>query len=124
MSAPQPAAEAAFVHFPTGLVGLPEMRHFRLSAIPDSPLLALDETDGEFGLIVAPAATLFPEQADKLRARCALGEHDQLLVVLNLTDAGVTANLAGPLVIDARSGTGRQLLVEDQAFPLRAPIAR
>jgi hypothetical protein len=26
--------------------------------------------------------------------------------------------------IGARSGTGRQLLVEDQAFPLRAPIAR
>ena len=35
----------------------------------------------------------------------------------------VTANLAGPLVIDMQKATARQLVVEDPEFPLQAPVS-
>ena len=35
---------------------------------------------------------------------------------------GITANLAGPLVIDIKKGTARQLVIEDPDFPLQVPV--
>jgi flagellar assembly factor FliW len=35
----------------------------------------------------------------------------------------VTANLAGPLVVDLDSATARQLVLEDPDFPLQAPVS-
>jgi flagellar assembly factor FliW len=47
-----------------------------------------------------------------------------LLVVANPAESGTTVNLLAPIVVNARTGIGAQLILEDQDFPLRAVLAR
>ena len=35
----------------------------------------------------------------------------------------ITANLAGPLVIDMQQAIARQLVIEDPEFPLQVPVS-
>lgn len=47
-----------------------------------------------------------------------------LLVVANPGASGTTVNLLAPIVVNARTAVGAQLILEDQDLPLRAELAR
>lgn len=122
MTAPQAAIE---IMFPEGLVGLPALVRHRLSAVPDSPLYELvSEDDPSMGFIAASADHVKAGCTEQLRERGLIGEDDWVLAILAVhgEPPSVTANLAGPLVLDMRSAIGRQLVVEDPEFPLQLPV--
>ncbi len=111
---------------PDGLVGLPDLVRFELRAVDDSALLELVSLDDPaFGVAAVPLTAIRPGLVAELSGRGLAGPDDDILVLLSVhgDPPVVTANLAGPLVVD-RSGRGRQLVLEGPAFPLRDPVAR
>ena len=121
-----PTAAAAEIVFPEGLVGLPGLTRHRLSPVPDSALFELvSNDDPTIGFIAASADSIKPGISDQLRERGLVNEGEWVLAILAVHGDPplVTANLAGPIVVDMESATARQLVVEDPEFPLQAPVA-
>ena len=122
---PSPVSVAEIV-FPDGLVGLPDLVRHRFSAVPDSALYEFtSDDDPTMGFIAAWADSVKPGATDLLRQRGLVDEGEWVLAILAVhgEPPAVTANLAGPLVIDVANATARQLVIEDAAFPLQAPVA-
>ncbi len=111
--------------FPDGLVGLPALIHHRMSGVPDTALYEILSTDDEsMGFIAAPVDRVKPGSSDRLRSLGLIAQGEWVLAILAVhgEPPSVTANLAGPLVIDVARATARQLVVEDPEFPLQAPV--
>jgi flagellar assembly factor FliW len=118
--------------FDDGLIGCPEWQRFVLEPDAAGPaileLRSLDE-DG-VALYVADPFTIQPEYEFEV------GEEDSnaleltdpgdalVLVILTVRDesASVTANMLGPLVINVRTGRGRQLVLAESGYSVRHPI--
>ncbi len=118
-------AEPRELVFPDGLVGLPDLRRFRLGRLEGTSLLelsALDAPGMEF--VAAVAEDVVPGVTEQIGAHVSLAPEDVVLVLLSVhgDPPVVTANLAGPVVLNLMAGTGRQLVVEDVSLPLRAPV--
>lgn len=124
-----PELDGAFPHrilLSAGLVGLPGLRRFELRRLAEIGLLELACLDEPgFAVLVMPLAEIAPDRLERLRERGLVQPEENVLVLLAAhgEPPSVTANLAGPIVV-GRRGRGRQLVVEDPAFPLRAPLAR
>jgi flagellar assembly factor FliW len=120
---PTPAAE---IVFPDGLVGLPTLVRHKLSIVPDTALYEIiSDDDPTMGFILATADSVKPGTSDRLRERGLVNEGEWVLVTLAVhgEPPAITANLAGPLVIDMEKATARQLIVEDPEFPLQVPVS-
>jgi flagellar assembly factor FliW len=121
----QSTAPAEIV-FPDGLVGLPQLVRHRLSAVPDSPLYELvSREDPAMGFIAAPADNIKAGTTEILRGRGLIEEGEWVLAILAVhgEPPAITANLAGPIVIDMDRAVARQLVLEDPEFPIQAPVA-
>ncbi|AZH77749.1 MULTISPECIES: flagellar assembly protein FliW [Microbacterium] len=66
------------------------------------------------------APILTDEQADGL----ALGSPDDalILVVAHPSSEGVSVNLLAPVIVNRTTGAASQVILEDQDYPLRAPL--
>jgi flagellar assembly factor FliW len=123
VSQPQVAAE---IDFPDGLVGLPSLVRHHLSPVPDTALYEIvSNDDPTIGFIAAAVDNVKPGATDLLRERGLVAEGEWVLAILAVhgEPPAVTANLAGPLVIDMEKATARQLVIEDPDFPLQAPVS-
>lgn len=110
---------------PGGLVGLPDVTQLTRLETPESAiveLLAVDEP--ELGFFAARLEVVRPALRDRLLELGHARPEDEVLVLLAVhgMPPRVTANLAGPIVIDP-DGIGRQLVLEGDEFPLREPVA-
>ncbi len=121
------------VTFDEGLVGLPEYRRFLLIAHKaGSPFRWLQCLDGEMPsfLVVDPqvyvgdyAPGVPVATADSL----GIDEETPVLVYTVCTvpsgnPRGMTLNLAGPIVVNAATRQGRQIVLEDEVYPVRHPV--
>ena len=109
-----------------GLVGLPEATEFILRPDADSGLVELISTAADgFDFIASPLNRVRPGLRERLVTQGDAGPSDLVLVLLAVhgEPAVVTANLAGPIVVDPAAGTGRQLVLEGDDFPLRAALS-
>jgi flagellar assembly factor FliW len=116
----------AEIVFPDGLVGLPALVHHRISAVPESTLYELvSGDDPTIGFIATSADDVRPGTTDRLLDRGLVRDGEWVLAILAVhgEPPAVTANLAGPLVIDMSKATARQLVLEDPEFPLQLPVA-
>jgi hypothetical protein len=116
---------AAAIVFPDGLVGLPALVRHRISAVPDTALYEIvSEDDPKIGFIAVPVDNVKPGTCDRLRERGLITDGEWVLAILAVhgEPPAITANLAGPLVIDMDKATARQLVVEDPEFPLQVPV--
>lgn len=107
-----------------GLVGLPELRRFVLfETKPGSPfswLQSLDEPSMAF--LVADPGHYMPEYGDEVARRCP--EVGDAVVFTTATvppgrPRDTTLNLSGPIVVDATTRRGRQMVLEDSAYTTR-----
>ena len=120
------ARAAAEIVFPDGLIGLPALVRHHLSAVPETALYEMvSDDDPAIGFIAATADSVRPGSTDRLRERGLVGEEEWVLAILAVhgEPPAITANLAGPLVIDMQKATARQLVIEDPEFPLQAPVS-
>jgi len=110
---------------------------FGLSPAASFSLTPVSGAEGLFTLVgaderlfVLDAAVHLPSYAPELTDEQAAGlsltspDEAMLLVVANPGASGTTVNLLAPIVVNARTSAGAQLILEDQDLPLRAELAR
>ncbi len=116
------------VTFPTPPFGLTGSA-FTLTPVSGSEGLFTLVGDGS-RLFLLDAAVHLPSYAPVLTAAqvellgLSAPEDAMLLVVANPGADGTTVNLLAPVVVNARTSVGAQVILEDQDFPLRAELAR
>jgi len=121
--------ESEVIRFPQGLVGFPDMtRYFMYADERVAPLAWLHSLDdANLVFLVVDPFTFFPEYevSVKLPAmlRRQMGDPQDLrvlaIVTINADFARSTVNLLGPLVINARTRNGWQVILEDEDLSTR-----
>jgi flagellar assembly factor FliW len=124
--------EDVILSFPAGLIGFPELRSFRLfepaGGYPLKFLQAVDEAEIAFTAIDVAAIKadyefkLNEEDAAFLALEKPGDALVLALVVIPEDPRQMTANLAGPLVVNTHSKQGRQIILNTDQFPLKYPI--
>lgn len=116
--------------FPKGLLGFPRERRFVLIDAGESgAFFWLQSVNSpELAFVVADPQPFVPgfhvplkvEQAEDL----GLGEREEprVLVIVNKRDTQLTGNLQGPLVVNARTRSGEQMVLSDRRYTTRQPL--
>jgi len=120
------------VNFPAGLIGLPDLKRFRLYEPSGGyPLKFLQAVDSEeYSFVCMDMGAIKPDYDVPLSAEDAEflaieKPEDALvlaLVVIPEDPRQMTANLAGPLIINKTTLKGRQLALDAEKFPLKYQI--
>jgi carbon storage regulator len=114
------------LHFPEGLIGLPEHTELVLCEAADQPglFVLVSKSDPCIQLAVVEAKSVMPDYP--LREACAAAdfEHEETAVAVVLTQGteGTTANLQAPVVMGLNSRQGRQVILLRDDLALRHPI--
>jgi flagellar assembly factor FliW len=106
-----------------GLVGLPDATRFTVHVEEASPIVELLSADPSgLGFLATSLADIRPGVRDRMVELGHAAPDEIVLVLLGVhgDPPAVTANLAGPIVIHPLDGSGRQLVLEGDEFPLRA----
>lgn len=117
------------LQFAASLPGLAPLTEFTLTEVPDSlGLYSLDSKDmPHVQLFLLDPAVHLPDYTPDLRGHLAsVGSPapDQLrtLVVVNASDGAPHTNLLAPIVINAASGTGAQIILDSEDYSVREPL--
>lgn len=122
--------EDTILSFDEGLLGFPDVHRYALVDAAEGDtyywLQAID--DPRLAFLAAVPWAFFPDYEP------VLGDADQealgltsaadavVLCLLTVTDLAVTANLLGPLVVNAATRRGRQVVLADADLPVKAPL--
>lgn len=120
---------AETIRFPDGLLGFPAFVEYRLAEGPGPGLFWLiAEGEGPAFLCSDPfrhfegyALDLTPEQAGRIEAE-ALADVAVLAISVPHDEGPWTANLQGPIVINAAKRLGSQLVLPSSKLGVRAPF--
>ena len=118
------------VTFEHGLVGFPDLSQFVLIQHgEDSPFRWMQSIDqGEVAFLVIDPAhyvdSYAPEVAESEARALGLKEETPRLVYTIVSippgkPEEMTINLAGPIVVNLETGCGRQIVLEDECYPIR-----
>ena len=125
--------EARILTFEEGLLGFPHARRFALIDSHDTGvyywLQSLDDPSLAF-LTVVPWP-FFPDYEPELpepeQHSLELRSPSEAMVLCLLTvqreAQTITANLLGPLVVNSTTRKGRQVVLAESGYPVRAPLA-
>lgn len=124
--------DPAVIHFSDGIPGFPELHRFVLIDIADGgafqELRSVD--DPSISMIVCVPWIFFPDYAPELaeadQQDLGIDQADDAVlfcpVTLEQNSERVHVNLFGPFVVNAKTRRGRQLVLTDSGYPLRAPL--
>ncbi|MGE5553710.1 MAG: flagellar assembly protein FliW [Betaproteobacteria bacterium] len=124
--------EDKVLHFPDGLLGFESCKRFVIlehdPATPFKWLQSVDDPDVAF-VVISPAefvadytVELGRDDVVKLGLKDASEAAVYVLVVIPENPAAMTANLQGPLVVNAERRVGRQVVLADGRYRTRHPI--
>lgn len=126
-AAPAPAESGVSVEFASPMPGLNPYTAFRLDPVDGAAgLYALRALDADVRLFLLDAGSgafgYAPEIPAAVRAEIGAvdGDEPRVLVVANPADDGVYINLRAPIVMHRETGRAVQVILEDQAYPIRA----
>lgn len=116
--------------FPKGMVGFPNCQRFALIQTNDEGVFFwLQSVDRpELAFVVCDPRTFVPDYRVPVKLEelqlieLEAPEDAQVLVIVNKVDELLTGNLQGPLVINARNLTGKQLVLSDKRYTTRHPL--
>jgi flagellar assembly factor FliW len=119
--------EERIIHFPAGLLGFSSYRRYALLQPDDQGIFfwlqSIEAPDLAF-VVTDPALWIADFQAQIRREQMedlALGDlaDAQVLVIVNKREGTLTANLQGPLVINARNCRAMQLVLAEKRWTTR-----
>jgi flagellar assembly factor FliW len=118
--------------FPDGLPGFPQATKFALIDVHgNEAFLWLQSLEDPTLAFLSTVPWPFfpdyePEVPDSEQELLGLTDAGDAMVLCLLTirreEGEVTANLLGPLVVNQRTRVGRQVVLADSDYPLRAPL--
>jgi flagellar assembly factor FliW len=123
--------DGTLLTFPKGLVGFPNLTAYRLIEPQDAyPLKFLQSVEApEVSFICVDPACVkkdyevpLGEEAEALHLESPKEALVLTLVVIPEDPRKMTTNLAGPLVINVKTRTGFQIVLNADKYPLRFPI--
>jgi len=122
--------DSRITQFPKGLVGFPHCVRFALMQTNDEGVFFwLQSVErAELAFVVCDPRVFVPDYRIPIKGEdlelIGLESPDdaQVLVIVNKVDNMLTGNLQGPLVINARSLTGAQLVLSDKRYTTRYPL--
>ncbi|MGE0881186.1 MAG: flagellar assembly protein FliW [Acidimicrobiia bacterium] len=121
------------LEFPEGLLGFPAAKRFAMIDSHDTGvyfwLQSIDDPALAF-LSVVPwpfFPDYEPELSDDVQQALAIDQEEDAIVLCLLTvqreQEAITANLLGPLVVNSHTRLGRQLVLAESGYSVRAPLA-
>lgn len=125
-------AEAGALVFPDGLPGFPDLTQFVLVELREDgafqELRSVDDPD--ISMIVCVPWLFFPDYAPELtdddQDDLGIEAEEDAVVFVPVTfdeeQRTVNLNLLGPFVVNSKTRRGRQLVLADSDYPVRAPI--
>lgn len=121
------------LHFPAGLIGLPDLHHFIV--MPNKkkgPLFWIQSVDDPAIAFVLTDPTnffldyqLMPEESE--RQILELGEEDEYFILSVVTvppDQTITLNLAAPIIFSPISNKAIQVILEDSNYSSKTPLPK
>ncbi|MDI6869873.1 MAG: flagellar assembly protein FliW [Bacillota bacterium] len=125
-------AEEKVLRFPDGLLGFEHCKRFViLEHDPETPFKWLQSVDDpDLAFVIISPAEFMPEYSVELGrddvVKLGLKDADDaavyVLVVIPEDPSAMTANLQGPLVLNAERRLGRQVVLADGRYRTRHPI--
>ena len=123
--------EGKLMTFPEGVLGFPKHHRFALlQTSPDPALFWLQSVeDPDLAFVVCDPQLFVPDYQVPIRKDDleSLALHDvgdcQVLVIVNKVGGALTGNLLGPLLVNARTLTARQLVLSDKRYSTRHRLA-
>jgi flagellar assembly factor FliW len=130
---PFPLASGITLHFPSGLLGFPEVSEYVLLDIEaDLPFKCLQAVnDPDLGFILIDPFMLMPDYQVTIEPQdlSDLDVHDQqhlcLLAILTVPPGApgqTTANLQGPIMINTENYRAKQLVLVQSPYHTRHPL--
>jgi flagellar assembly factor FliW len=120
------------IEFEDGIPGFPDAKRFLLvDMVEDGAFQLLQSLDDpDLSLVVAIPWLFFPDYTPELSDidQTGLGieqEEDAIVfcaVTLDADTRTASMNLLGPFVVNVNNRRGRQIVLTDQDYPLRAPL--
>ena len=123
-------ADDRVITFPKGILGFPRFHQYvLLQPKADSPFYWLQSTEApDLAFVVTDPSQFVPtyrvavrrEQMDEMSLDDLADA--QVLVIVNKHGDLLTGNLQGPLVVNAATRTGEQLVLSDRRYHTRVPL--
>ena len=129
-----PQNEDVVIHFPKGLIGIPDAKDFYLFEPEDAyPLKFLQSVaNPELSFVAMDVAAIKMDYNAPLKQEEAeilqLQSHEDALVMAFVampdedSPREMVANLAGPIIINRHSRKGVQLVLDQEEYPLQHPV--
>ena len=123
--------ESDIIGFDQGIVGFESIAEYALLTDPDGGIQWLHAINGEnVAFTVIDPFLVWPEydvqiaDGDTIALKLTRPEDAQLLAIVTPREdpAEITANLMAPLVINRAAQLGRQVILQNSLYPLRAQI--
>ncbi len=126
-------AEDRVISFPAGILGFPDARRFVMidhkGDIPFKWLQSVDEPEVAFitinPLLIKEDYKLSINESDIADIGKYEAESLAFLVILTIPNdnpKGTTANLRGPLVINSNTNTAKQVVLQNDTYPIKYPL--
>jgi flagellar assembly factor FliW len=120
--------EDKIISFPLGIPGFPHLKQYILLDYKDPIkwLHAVDDPDVAF--IVAEPFSLFPDYSltveDDIEEFLEIKDVGDtvVLVILNVSDNTLNANLKAPLIVNIAKLKAIQIILEDDRYSFRTPV--
>jgi flagellar assembly factor FliW len=122
--------EGCTIEFPRGILGFPQYKQYILiQPEPDSTFYWLQSLQtADLAFVVTDPLLFVPDYQVPLReeTRAELAVQDlaeaNVLVIVNKVGDTLTANLQGPLVINATTRVAAQIVISEKKYQTRHPI--
>ncbi|HEY8285520.1 MAG TPA: flagellar assembly protein FliW [Chloroflexota bacterium] len=120
-------APSALFSFPEALPGLPESHRYALIGDESSaPLFWLQSLEDQAACLpVVESASLVVSGYAEHVGQSLGADHDERVFVVARFDPEANSfvvNLLAPVILDQRAGTGRQIVLDGQGYPLRQAV--
>lgn len=124
--------ETQHLEFDDGIPGFPDARRFQLVELVEDGAFQLLQSvdDPDLALVVAVPWLFFPDYSPEItdvdQAGLGIEQQDDAVVFCAVTldsdQRTAHMNLLGPFVVNVKTRKGRQIVLTDQDFPLRAEL--
>lgn len=119
------------LHFPTGLIGLPNLQHFIV--MPNKkqgPLFWVQSVDDpDIAFVLTDPTNFFldyqiqPDTLERKTLQLEKGDDCFVLTVVNVPpDQNITVNLAAPILFSPKSNKALQVILEDPDRSAKTPL--